>query len=133
MTQLKATFDGNIAADPEIKDVNGRSVMEFPVLINHARKNKDTGKYAPTGDVTRVRVSLWRDFDDPDLQKGALVKITATLVNKEWTKSDGTKAYNLQTEYVEEVEIIFPAKNRAPRADAGFIPAPDSALAAGGF
>lgn len=103
MSQVKAVFSGGVVADPEVKDVAGNRVLEFPVYVNHTRKNRDTGNYDPTGDTTKIRVSLWRDLADTDVQKGDIVEIDATIVEKEWEKQDGTKGRMLQTEFVNSI------------------------------
>lgn len=106
MSQIKATFTGGIVAEPERKEVNGNSLVSFPVYVNHTKKNKDTGAYDKTGDVSKIRVTLWRDLaDNTDIQKGDLVEIVATLVEKEFDKKDGTTGRSLQTDYVESVVI----------------------------
>jgi single-stranded DNA-binding protein len=106
MSQIKATFTGGIVAEPERKEVNGTSLVSFPVYVNHTKKNKDTGAYDKTGDTSKIRVTLWRDLaDNTEVQKGDLVEIVATLVEKEFDKKDGTVGRSLQTDYVESVVI----------------------------
>lgn len=124
MAQIEAKFSGAVVADPEVREVNGAKVLEFPVYVNHDRKDKDTGEYVPTGDVSKIRVSLWRDLADTDVRKNDIVRIEATLVEKEFQKRDNTPGRSLQTGFVNSIERVF-RKNDAPRADAGFIPAPD--------
>lgn len=120
MSQIKATFTGGIVADPERKDVNGNSLVSFPVYVNHTKKNKDTGAYDKTGDVSKVRVTLWRDLaDNTDVQKGDLVEIVATLVEKEFDKKDGTVGRSLQTDYVESV-VVKARSNNASNNGGGF-------------
>lgn len=106
MSQVKATFTGTVVAEPEKKETkNGVAKLEFPVYVNHARKNKDTGTYSTTGDVTKFRVTLWGDKVDADIQRGDLVEVIATIVEKEYDKRDGTKGRSLQTDYVEMVAV----------------------------
>lgn len=107
MSQVKATFSGSVVADPEMKQVGGNDVLEFPVYVNHQRKNRDTGQYDPTGDVTKIRVSLWRDLASTDVRKGDIVEIDATLVEKEFQKRDGSQGRSLQTEYVNSIVRKF--------------------------
>lgn len=116
MAQFKATFDGGIVADPETKEVAGNKVLEFPVYINHSKKNKDTEQYEKTGDVTKVRVSLWRDDALKDFQKGDIVQITAQVVEKEFKKRDGTDGRQLQTSFVESIELKWRKEGAAPAA-----------------
>lgn len=122
MAQIEAKFSGAVVADPEVREVNGNKVLEFPVYVNHDRKNQTTGDYEPTGDVSKIRVSLWRDLADTDVRKNDIVRIEATLVEKEFAKRDGTPGRSLQTGFVNSIERVF-RKDGAPKADAGFIPA----------
>ncbi len=117
MSQVKAVFTGGIVAEPERKVVGTSNLLEFPVYVNHSKKNKDTGEYEPTGDTTKVKVTLWRDLaDNTDVQKGDLVEVTGTIVEKEFNKKDGTVGRQLQTDWVESVVL----KHRKSGASAGF-------------
>jgi single-stranded DNA-binding protein len=82
MSQIKATFTGNIVADPERREAGGAPLLEFPLYVNHTKKDRDSKEYVKTGDVSKVRVTLWRDLADTDIQKGDLVEVVATLVEK---------------------------------------------------
>lgn len=105
MSQIKATFSGNIVADPERREAGGAQLLEFPLYVNHTKKDRDSGEYVKTGDVSKIRVTLWRDLADTDIQKGDLVEVVATLVEKEFPKKDGTQGRSLQTDYVESVVV----------------------------
>ncbi len=106
MSSIKATFTGTVVADPELKETkNGIKKLEFPVYVNHARKNKETGTWATTGDVTKFRVTLWADRVNEDFRKGDLVEVSATIVEKEFTKRDGTAGRSLQTDYIESITL----------------------------
>ena len=119
MSQVKAVFTGGIVAEPERKVVGSSNLLEFPVYVNHSKKNKDTGEYEPTGDTTKVKVTLWRELaDNTDVQKGDLVEVTGTIVEKEFPKKDGTTGRQLQTDWVESV-VLKHRKSGAPAA-AGF-------------
>jgi len=119
MSQVKAVFTGGIVAEPERKVVGSSNLLEFPVYVNHSKKNKDTGEYEPTGDTTKVKVTLWRELaDNTDVQKGDLVEVTGTIVEKEFPKKDGTIGRQLQTDWVESV-VLKHRKSGAPVA-AGF-------------
>ena len=123
MSSIKATFTGTIVADPEMKETkNGVKFLEFPVYVNHARKNKETGTWATTGDVTKFRVSLWGTRAESDLRKGDLVQVTATIVEKEFAKRDGSTGRSLQTDFIEHIELKH-------RKDGNSLPA----LKVGGF
>lgn len=105
MSKIHATFDGRIVADIEAREVGTSTVYEFPVYINHRRKNKQTGEYEDTGDTSKIRVSVWNER--PDVQKGDVVEVVGSLVEKEWQKKDGTTGRQLQTEYVESVTVKY--------------------------
>lgn len=105
MSQIKATFSGNIVADPERREAGGATLLEFPLYVNHSKKDKDSGEYVKTGDVSKIRVTLWRDLAETDIRKGDLVEVVATLVEKEFPKKDGTQGRSLQTDYVESVVV----------------------------
>jgi len=131
MSQVKATFTGGIVAEPERKTVGQSNLLEFPVYVNHSKKNKDTGEYEQTGDTTKIKVTLWRDLaDNTDVRKGDLVEVTATIIEKEFPKKDGTIGRQLQTDYVESVVL----KHRKELVGAGvssndsFAPAGDGFL-----
>jgi single-stranded DNA-binding protein len=85
----------------------GRGATAFLVTNETAvGENKDSGEFEKTGDVSKVRVTLWRDLaTNADIQKGDLVEISATLVEKEFQKKDGTTGRSLQTDWVESVVV----------------------------
>lgn len=129
MSDVKVEFIGSVVAEPETKDVGGNAVLEFPVYINDQRKDKNTGDYVDTGDVTKVRVSLWRDLAGSDIRKGDLVEIKGSLVEKEFQKRDGTAGRQLQTKFVNEVRLVW-RKDGAPAAPTAEAPA---GFGGGGF
>ena len=108
MSQIKSTFTGSVVADPRFETTpNGAKKMTFPVYVNHARKNKDTGAFVKTGDVSKIRVTLWGDKTALEINKGDLVVVTATLVEKRWVNKDGVAGQQLETEWVEDVTVKF--------------------------
>lgn len=121
MSQIKAVFTGGIVAEPEVGETpSGAKRLTFPVYINHTKKNKETGAYDKTGDVSKVRVTLWGDLAaSADVQKGDLVEVTATLIEKEFAKKDGTTGRSLQTDWVESV-VVKARSNNASNSGNGF-------------
>jgi len=108
MSRINAVFTGNVVAEPTKKDINGTSLLEFPVYVNHTKKNKESGEYEKTGDTSKIRVTAWRDLADSlDVQMGDLVEVHGSLVEKEFTKQDGTTGRSLQTDYIESVVVKF--------------------------
>jgi single-stranded DNA-binding protein len=121
MSRISATFSGTIVAEPEMKEVAGSKVLEFPVYVNHTKKNRETSEYEPTGDVSKIRVSLWREKAEmSEVQKGDIVEITGTIVEKNFTRRDGTEGRSIQTDWVESVEVKY---RKSGQSEAGFQPA----------
>lgn len=108
MSRINAVFTGNVVADPTKKDVNGVSLLEFPVYVNHTKKNRESGEYEKTGDTSKIRVTVWRDLADTlDVQKNDLVEVHGSLVEKEFAKQDGTTGRSLQTDYIDSVVVKY--------------------------
>ena len=108
MSRISAVFTGNVVAEPTRKDINGTTLLEFPVYVNHTKKNRDTGEYEKTGDTSKIRVTAWRDLAESlDVQMGDLVEVTGSLIEKEFTKQYGTAGRSLQTDYLESVVVKY--------------------------
>ena len=120
MSRISAVFTGNVVAEPTKKDINGASLLEFPVYVNHTKKDKDSGEYVKTGDTSKIRVTVWRDLADSlDVKQGDLVEVHGTLVEKEFEKKDGTAGRSLQTDYIESVVVKYRKDGAAPASDDG--------------
>ena len=104
MSGIDAVIVGNVVADPETRTVGNYVVHEFPLYVNHNKKDKQSGAWVKTGDVSKIRVSVWGD--KPSIAKGDLIRIEAGLVEKNFTKRDGTEGRQMQTEYVKSIEIL---------------------------
>ena len=108
MSRISAVFSGNVVAEPTKKDINGTSLLEFPVYVNHTKKDRDSGEYVKTGDTSKIRVTVWRDLADSlDVRQGDLVEVHGTLIEKEFDKKDGTPGRSLQTDYIESVVVKY--------------------------
>jgi single-stranded DNA-binding protein len=108
MSRISAVFTGNVVAEPTKKDINGASLLEFPVYVNHTKKNRDTGEYEKTGDTSKIRVTAWRDLAESlDVKMGDLVEVHGSLIEKEFAKQDGTTGRSLQTDYLESVVVKY--------------------------
>jgi len=108
MSRINAVFTGNVVAEPTKKDINGTSLLEFPVYVNHTKKDRDSGEYVKTGDTSKIRVTVWRDLAASlDVRQGDLVEVHGTLVEKEFDKKDGTQGRSLQTDYIESVVVKY--------------------------
>jgi single-stranded DNA-binding protein len=120
MSRISAVFTGNVVAEPTKKDVNGTSLLEFPVYVNHTKKDRDSGEYIKTGDTSKIRVTVWRDLADSlDVKQGDLVEVHGSLIEKEFQKQDGTTGRSLQTDYIESVVVKYRKDGAAPASDDG--------------
>jgi single-stranded DNA-binding protein len=120
MSRISAVFTGNVVAEPTKKDVNGTSLLEFPVYVNHTKKDKDSGEYVKTGDTSKIRVTVWRDLANSlDIKQGDLVEVHGSLIEKEFQKQDGTTGRSLQTDYIESVVVKYRKDGAAPASDDG--------------
>ncbi len=118
MSRINAVFTGNVVAEPTKKDINGTSLMEFPVYVNHTKKNRDSGEYEKTGDTSKIRVTVWRDLADTlDVKQGDLVEVHGSLIEKEFDKKDGTPGRSLQTDYIESVVVKYRKDGQAATVD----------------
>ena len=118
MSRINAVFTGNVVAEPTKKDINGTSLMEFPVYVNHTKKNRDSGEYEKTGDTSKIRVTVWRDLADTlDVKQGDLVEVHGSLIEKEFDKKDGTPGRSLQTDYIESVVGKYRKDGQAATVD----------------
>lgn len=111
MSRIQATFTGSVVAEPEHRQAGTHTVLEFPIYVNHAKKNSETGEYVKTGDVSKIRVTLWGDKVETDVQKGDLVEFVGTIIEKEFPKKDGTTGRQLQSDYVESVRVVSRRNN----------------------
>lgn len=128
MSDIKATITGTVKADPTERQVGSRTVYDFPVYVKHTRKKRDSNTYEPTGDVSKIRVTVWGD--NPGVGYGDLVEVEANLVEREFTKRDGTPGRSLQTDWVKSVRVIRRStfeKQAAPVEYAPALPGVESA------
>lgn len=117
----KITISGGVVADPEFKTPTEKfRVLEFPLYDNETRRNKDTGEYEQTGNVTKLKVVLKNDLADQwrgKINKGDIVEITGSITEREYDKRDGTKGRALETTWVDSVTVKY-TKGGASAADA---------------
>lgn len=113
----KITISGGVVADPEYKTPTEKfRVLEFPLYDNETRKNKDTGEYEQTGNVTKLKVVLKNDLADQwrgKINKGDIVEITGSITEREYDKRDGSKGRSLETTWIDSVTVKF-SKSAAP-------------------
>lgn len=117
----KITISGGVVADPEFRTPTERfRVLEFPLYDNETRKNKDTGEYEQTGNVTKLKVILKNDLADQwrgKINKGDIVEIVGSITEREYKRKDGADGRALETTWVDSVTVKF-SKTVAPAVDA---------------
>jgi single-strand DNA-binding protein len=105
------TFSGAVVAEPEkVTAKSGATAISFPVYDNEQRKNKETGVYENTGNVLKVRVTLWGDdwadkVADLGIKKGDIVEITGSITEREFETKDGGKGRSVETTFVNDVTV----------------------------
>lgn len=115
------TISGRVVAEPELKEVNGYTILNFPLYDNEQRKDKETGEYKDTGKTLKLRVSLFGDLANEwqHLKKGSVVEIQGSITEEEFTKKDGTPGRQLVTTFVNDVRLIWePQVQDAPSQEA---------------
>ncbi len=107
--QVRAQFTGNVTNEPQVREVGDKKtrLLELNIAVNHDKKNKDTGEYERTGDTTWVTVKLWGDRANASYGKGDLVEFDGTIVEKHFTRKDGTEGRRLESDYVEVLNVKY--------------------------
>jgi len=116
--QVRAQFTGNVTNVPELKTVGAKNtpLKELNIAINHDKKNRDTGEYEKTGDTTWITVKLWGEAASQEFGKGDLVEYDGTIVEKQFTRKDGTEGRRLESDYVASVVVKYSKNGSAATA-----------------
>jgi single-strand DNA-binding protein len=125
---IHATILGRLGRDPEIKNVNGTSILNFTLATDHGFGDKKQTMWIRCA-VFGKRADTLAQY----LAKGSQVLVQGELYTREWEKKDGTTATELEFR-VAELEFAGskgdsqqqPAQQQAPA------PAPRAAQG-GGF
>ena len=84
------TIVGNVTRDPELKFLNnGSAACKFSVAVNRKRKDKED-------EVSFFTCDAYGEIAEncaTSLTKGTRVVVHGSLVQRDWEKDDGTKAY----------------------------------------
>lgn len=116
------TISGRVVAEPELREANGYTILNFPLYDNEQRKDKNTGEYKDTGKTLKLRVSLFGDLAEAwqYLKKGSVVEIQGSITEEEFTKKDGTPGRQLVTTFVNEVRLIWEPTEESSNDNGGW-------------
>lgn len=107
----RTEFIGNLVRDPETRDVNGKTVCNFTVAVNHIDKNKnETAKF--------YRVAAWNRLGEICSQflfKGKKVYVDGTVNARAYQTRSGEYAASLE---VMAWQVEFLSGNQAEAAPA---------------
>ena len=91
---IRIVFDGNLAADPELRYTPaGKAVADIRVGATPRVKNRQTDQWEDDGLTQWYRVALWDEAGEvaaETLHKGDRVRVEGNLVHREYQGKDGT-------------------------------------------
>ncbi len=118
MSQFSFTFEGNLAAEPELKTTATGKVCRLRVAHNRRRRNSD-GVWADTTPMW-TQVTVWGELAErcAELNKGDTVIVNARDDLGVWpfTRQDGTVGGVLEVT-AENVSVSMRFKGALPEAD----------------
>ena len=112
MSKATMTIEGFVAQDPELRNHNGKSVVNITVPHTPRRLNKQTNKYEDAGDTLWVQASFWEQQAEAiavQVSKGTLVTITGIPELHTYPKNDGTTGA--------QIRLVFGTLGVIPRAE----------------
>lgn len=116
MSKATMTIEGFVASDPELRNHNGKSVVNVTIPHTPRRKNQQTGQYEDAGETLWVQASFWEQAADAiaaEVRKGTLVTVTGIPELNVYTKNDGSTAAQLRLVFG-TLAIIPRAESRQP-------------------
>lgn len=118
MSKATMTVEGFVAKDPEVRSVNGKTVVQVTVPHTPRRKNA-SGQFEDAGDTLWVEASFWESEGDAvvaAVRKGMLVTVTGVPELNVYSKSDGSAGASLR--------LRFATLGVIPRAEirGGYVP-----------
>jgi len=92
----KCIFVGNLAADPELKEIGSTQVVNFRIGVNRSYQ-KDGERQQETEWVSVVSFGKTAEFVGKYLTKGRLVYVEGRLQTRSWEDKDsGEKKYRTE-------------------------------------
>lgn len=101
----KIIIAGNVAADPEVKEIGGKKAASFRIGITEKYKDRGGEFRENTEWINVVAWGKTAEVAEKYVGKGSAVFIEGKLQNRQWTDQAGNKRYvcevvasNIQTE-----------------------------------
>lgn len=89
----KAIFCGNAAADPEVKEINGKKAASFRIGITEKYKDTSNQMQEKTEWINIIAWGKTAEVAEKYVSKGSTVFVEGKLQNRQWNDQNGNKRY----------------------------------------
>ena len=117
----KAILSGNAAADPEVKEINGKKAASFRIGITEKYKDTSNQMQEKTEWINIIAWGKTAEVAEKYVSKGTTVLVEGKIQNRNWEDRDGNKRY--VTEIV--ATNIQAERRRSPRSNESLQDMPD--------
>lgn len=84
---------GNAAADPEVKEINGKKAASFRIGITEKYKDTSNQMQEKTEWINIIAWGKTAEVAEKYVTKGATVFVEGKLQNRQWNDQNGNKRY----------------------------------------
>ncbi|GAB3125828.1 single-stranded DNA-binding protein [Glaciibacter psychrotolerans] len=98
MARATINIEGFVAKDLEVRNANGKAVVDVSVPVTPQRKNDQTNQWEDSGETVWFKATFWEDHAEVVahlISKGALVSLTGTGIKVDAWESNGKSGVNL--------------------------------------
>ena len=89
----RAIFCGNAAADPEVKEINGKKAASFRIGITEKYKDTSNQMQEKTEWINVIAWGKTAEVAEKYVTKGSTVFVEGKLQNRQWNDQNGNKRY----------------------------------------
>ena len=117
MANPNITIKGNLASDPEIRQLANSKVVKMRVITNDAYKD-DTGQWQ-NKDTSGWTIEAWGDLAERAydiLKKGDSVVVMGVIKERNFEDKDGNKRYVVEVKASSIALDLISVSNRKPKA-----------------
>jgi single-strand DNA-binding protein len=117
MANPSITIKGNLASDPEIRQLANSKVVKMRVITNDAYKD-DTGQWQ-NKDTSGWTIEAWGDLAERAydiLKKGDSVVVMGVIKERNFEDKDGNKRYVVEVKASSIALDLISVSNRKPKA-----------------